>query len=263
LNILQARICLLATTDLDAKQVQLVSSPRFEFFAGVRGVSPLLVGVIPFGLIFGAVAVSAGVPQNIAQAMSSIIFAGSSQFIAAQLIGSAAPGIVIVLTVFVVNLRHALYSASVAPYTKHLSSPWKWVLSYLLTDEAYAVTIMHYRRSGDEGQGNNSRHNNDPSNRHWYYLGAGLGLWLSWQISTAFGVFVGAQIPESWPLDFALPVSFIALVVPALRDRASVAAALAAGVVGVLALGLPYKLGLMVAALVGILAGLGIEGRPK
>ncbi len=237
------------STDLHVEQVHPISSPRFEFWSGVRDILPLLVGVIPFGLIYGALAVSEGIPQNISQAMSSIVFGGSSQFIAAQLIGTAAPAVVIILTIFVVNLRHALYSASLAPYTKHLSTLWKCVLAYLLTDEAYAVTIMHYRKSGDV------------TNRHWYYLGTGLALWVSWQSSTAFGVFVGAQIPASWPLDFALPVTFIALVVPALKDRASVAAALVAGLVGVLALGLPYKLGLMTAALVGILVGLGIEGR--
>ncbi len=241
----------MAATNLHTDPLQATPSPPSEFWAGVRNILPLLVGVVPFGLIYGAAAVAAGVPQSVAQAMSAVIFAGSSQFIAAQLIGTSAPGLVILLTVFVVNLRHALYSASVAPYTKQLAPVWKWLLAYLLTDEAYAMTIMHYRQS------------DDVTNRHWYYLGSALALWVSWQTSTAVGVFVGAQIPSSWPLDFALPVSFIALVVPALKDRASVGAALVAGIAGVVALGLPYKLGLMSAALVGIVVGLALEGKRK
>ena len=117
-----------------------------EFFAGVRDEAPILLGTTPFGIIFGVLAVQAGLPQDQAQAMSSVVFAGSAQFIAAQLLAQSAPAVVIVLTVFVVNLRHALYSASVAPHIKHLSGLWKVVLAYLLTDEAYAVAITRYGR---------------------------------------------------------------------------------------------------------------------
>lgn len=218
-----------------------------EFTAGVRAQIPLLLGVVPFGFIYGAVAVQSEVPASIAQALSAIIFAGSAQFIATPLIASATPGIVIVLTVFVVNLRHALYSASVAPYLKPLAPSWKAVLAYLLTDEAYAMAIVHYHAPGD------------PHNKHWFFLGTGLTLWVSWQVSTAVGIFVGAQIPSGWSLDFALPLTFIAIVVPMLKNRAYIVAALAAGGVGVLGVGLPYKLGLMLAALAGIVAGLAIE----
>ncbi len=224
------------------------SSPGREFITGVRDLLPLLLGVVPFGMIYGAVAVGAGIPTAVAQGMSSIVFAGSSQFIAAQLIGLGAPALVIIVTVFVVNLRHALYSASIAPHIKQLSAGWKVVLSYLLTDEAYATTIIHYLRSRDH------------TYSHWYFLGAGLALWTSWQMSTALGIFAGAQIPSSLPLDFALPVTFIALVVPALRDHAAVAAAAAAGALGVLAMGMPYQLGLIVAAIVGLVVGLLVEG---
>src|SRR5690242_8924740 len=100
-------------------------NPRSEFIAGLRGMMPLMLGVIPFGLIYGAIAVQLGLPATIAQAMSSVIFGGSSQFIAAPLIASAVPGIILVITVFTVNLRHMLYSASVAPYLTKLSFAWK------------------------------------------------------------------------------------------------------------------------------------------
>jgi 4-azaleucine resistance transporter AzlC len=222
-----------------------------EFWNGVRDEAPILLGVIPFGLLFGALAISAHLSTLAAQAMSSVIFAGSAQLIAAQLVGTGTSGLVILMVVFVVNLRHALYSASVAPHVQHLSTGWKLLLSYLLTDEAYAVTITHYQREGDS------------ASRHWYFLGSGLTLWTSWQASTAVGIFIGAQIPASWPLGFILPLTFIALVVPTLKDRAGIAAALVAGLIGLLAVNFPFKTGLLAAALIGILTGLVIEGRPK
>jgi 4-azaleucine resistance transporter AzlC len=224
-------------------------TPRIEFAAGVRAVSPLLLGTMPFGLIYGVLAVQAGLSWPLAQALSVIIFAGSAQFIAAPLLGAGASGLVIVLTVFIVNLRHALYSASVAPYVRGLPAAWKWLLSYLLVDEAYAVAIQHYEQ------------HDATDNKHWYFLGAGLALWLTWQLSCAAGIVLGSGVPASWGLDFALALTFIAIVVPMLKDRASTAAALAAGVVAVLAFAAPYKTGLILAAFAGIVAGMLAEGR--
>jgi len=220
-----------------------------NFWAGIRAEIPLLIGVFPFGLIYGALALSAGLSTSTAQMMSSIVFAGSEQFITAQLVYESAPGFVIVLTIAVVNLRHMLYSASLAPYLAALPTRWKGLLSYLLTDEAYAPTIIHYEKEGIT------------SYAHWYLFGAGFSLWFNWQISTALGIFLGTAIPESWSLDFALPLTFIAMVVPVLKDRPAIAAALAAGVVALIAFSLPYKLGLILAALVGITVGTVLEGR--
>jgi 4-azaleucine resistance transporter AzlC len=222
-----------------------------EFLEGCRDEAPILLGVAPFGMIYGILAMGAGLSAATAQAMSSVVFAGSSQFVAAQLIRDAAPGLVVVITILVVNLRHALYSASVAPYVRHLGAGWKALLAYLLTDEAYAVAITRYTR--DAGRTEVSPH------RHWYFFGAGLTLWTSWQLSTAAGVFAGARVPASWSLDFTLPLTFIALVFPALRDRATGAAALVAGALAVAASGAPYRLGLVLAAAGGILAGLAAE----
>jgi 4-azaleucine resistance transporter AzlC len=216
-------------------------------WAGIRAESPILVGVFPFGLMYGALARNAGLAPLAAQMMSSIVFAGSSQFVAAKLIREAAPGFVIVLTIAVVNLRHMLYSASVAEYVRDLPLRWKVLLSYLLTDEAYAATIVHYEADGVKPES------------HWFFLGAGFALWLTWQASSALGIFVGAAIPPSWRLDFALPLTFIAMVAPVLRDFPIVAAALTAGVTALLAFGLPYKLGLIAAAFAGILAGTILE----
>ena len=220
-----------------------------SFWAGVRAEFPLLIGVFPFGLIYGTLAMGAGLSPLSAQMMSSIVFAGSSQFIAAQLIHEAAPGIVIVLTIAVVNLRHMLYSASVAPYIERLPAYWKGLLAYLLTDEAYAATIIHFEEEGLT------------SNSHWFFLGAGFSLWFTWQTSSAFGILLGTAIPASWPLDFALPLTFIAMVMPILKDRPVIASALSAGAVALLSFNLPYKLGLILAAVIGIIVGTVLERR--
>ena len=220
-----------------------------QFWAGVRSVIPLLIGGFPFGLIYGALALNAGLSKAAAQGMSSILFAGSAQFITAQLVHENTTGFIIVLTIAVLNLRHMLYSASLAPYLAALPVRWKALLSYLLTDEAYAPTIVHYEEEGITPQA------------HWFLLGAGGVLWADWQITTALGIFLGAAIPESWPLDFALPLTFIAMVVPVLRDRPAIAAALSAGVVALVTFSLPYQLGLILAALVGIAIGTLLEGQ--
>lgn len=232
-----------------------MSIARREFIAGVRAELPLLIGVIPFGMIYGVLALASGMPAGAAQAMSTIVFAGSSQFISTQLYGIAAPGLIIFITAVVVNLRHALYSASVAPYLKCLSTRWKWGLAYLLTDEAYAVAITHYQQTED------ALDCDQPDSRHWFFLGAGLALWTTWQLSTAVGIFLGAQVPANWSLDFTLALTFIAIVVPVLKDRPSWAAALVAGVTAVFLYAVPYKLGLFIAALVGVGVGLWIEAK--
>jgi len=225
--------------------------PWARFWSGVRSEVPLLLGVAPFGMIYGVLALQAGLSPLQAQAMSSIVFAGSAQFMTVQLIAGLTPALVIILTGFVINLRHLLYSASVAPWVQGLSLRWKALLAYLLTDEAYAVAIVNYRRNGQQ------------SGEHWFFLGAGLALWATWQASTAVGILLGAVIPASWGLDFALPLTFIALVVPNLRHRADGLTALAAGMLAVVLMGLPYKLGLVLSSLVAIGVGLWLEGRTQ
>lgn len=223
-----------------------------EIFSGVRNTLPILVGVIPFGMIYGVSALSAGIPAIMAQAMSFIVFAGAAQFVIVQLVAVGTPPIVIVFTAFIINIRHALYSASVTPFVKKLPARWKWLLAYLLTDEAYIVTITHFRKVEPVEQEEHSK-------RHWYFLGAGIALWTTWQISTALGIFLGTQIPPGWSLDFASTLTFIALVVPSIKDRATVGAALTAGIVAVLAFALPFKLNIAVATIVGIAIGLSLE----
>ncbi len=224
-----------------------MTTSHSEFFHGIRDELPILLGVLPFGMIYGVSAISAGIPASIAQAMSAIIFAGSAQFVIVQLIAAGTPSLVVILTAFIVNIRHLLYSASVSSYTRRLHPLWKWLLAYLLTDEAYAVTILHYQQPGDEKQ------------RQWYFLGTGLALWTTWQLSTAAGIFLGGHIPASWSLDFTSTLTFIALVVPTLKDRISTTVALTSALTALLVIALPLKLGIAIAALVGIAAGLILE----
>jgi len=229
------------------------SRPRLaELSAGIRSELPIALGVIPFGLIYGVLAMAAGLTPAQGLAMSSIVFAGSAQFIGVQLMGLGTPLSVLWLTTFVVNVRHVLYSTSLGPDVRQLPRRWRFLLAYLLTDEAYATTSLHYADKTIPLKF-----------KHWFWLGAGLTLWTVWQVSTAVGIFLGAEVPGSWSLDFTLALTFIGIVVPNLKDRPVTAAALSAGGVAVLAYGLPYKLGLMAAALTGITVGIVLENRKK
>jgi 4-azaleucine resistance transporter AzlC len=221
-----------------------VDSPRTEFFAGVRAELPLLLGVMPFGLIFGVLGLAVGMPGWAVILSSSLVFGGSSQVVFAQLWGGGTPPPVMVATVGVVNLRHLLYSAAVADYLRNLPWRWKLLLAYLLTDEAFAAAI------GRLHDGPATPH------RHWFLCGTGFTLWAGWQASTLGGVMLGAAIPPSWSLDFSIALTFIALLVLSVQRRSDAWAALAAAVVVLPALTLPHKLGLLVAAGVGIAFGM-------
>jgi 4-azaleucine resistance transporter AzlC len=230
-------------------------TPGQAFSLGLRAVMPLLLGVVPFGVIYGVVALQSGIPPLAAMAMSSIVFAGSAQFLLAQLVGAGAPLLLSAGAVGLVNLRHALYSASVAPMLAHLPRRWKLLLAYLLTDEAYAAAIPHLLEAGSGLK---------PSvPAHWILFGSGFGLWAGWQLSTLAGVLVGAQLPADLGLEFALPLTFIAIVVPMISGIALLSAALAAAAVAVALAALPYKIGLFLAALAGLVVGVVMTGRAR
>jgi 4-azaleucine resistance transporter AzlC len=216
------------------------------FSLGLRSVMPLLLGVAPFGVIYGVVALQSGIPPLAAMAMSSIVFAGSAQFLLAQLVGAGAPLLLAAGAVGLVNLRHALYSASVAPILAHLPRRWKILLAYLLTDEAYAAAIPHLLVAKTDSRSPHA---------HWILFGSGFGLWAGWQLATLAGVLIGAQLPANLGLDFALPLTFIAIVVPMIDSRALLVSALTAGAAAVALAALPYKVGLFFAALAGLVVG--------
>lgn len=230
--------------DTPASRRDTGPSARAELLAGIRAELPLLLGVVPFGLMYGVLGLAAGLPAWAVVAMSSIVFGGASQVVFAQLWAAMTPPAVIGTTVAVVNLRHALYSASVAEWLRGLSWRWKLLLAYLLTDEAYAAALVRFR-DGPPG-----------AHRHWFLFGTGITLWTGWQLATVAGVMVGAAIPAAWSLDFSIALTFIALLVLAVHRRSELVAALVAAAVAVIAQPLPHKLWILAAAAAGILAGL-------
>lgn len=218
-----------------------------DFSTGVRDSLPLLLGIVPFALVVGVAAADAGLSTLQALGMSVFVFAGASQLAALDLIGSNASLAVVVLTAAVINLRMLMYSASIAPHFRAAAGRVRATLAYFLTDQAFALTVARYDHD-DTGQG-------------WYYLGVSLALWSVWQVGTVVGVVVGAGVPDEWGLEFAVPLVFLALLVPALKGRESLAAGATAGAVAVAGAGLPFNLGLILAAVVGVAAGMFTEAR--
>ena len=221
-----------------------------DFLDGVRDAAPIHLGIAPFGLVAGVAAVEQGLSILHAIGFSSIVFAGASQLAMIELLGADAPLAIVVGTAVIVNLRMMMYSASIAPYFRSFAARSKTVASYLLTDQAYALSIARY----DQDTG---------TDRFAYYIGVAASLWVVWQISTVVGAFLGAGLPPEWGFEFAAPLVFLALFVPALKDRASTAAGLTGGVVAVVAVvgGVPFHADIMIAAVVGVAVALAVESR--
>jgi len=220
-----------------------------QFLYGVRDSIPMIVGILPFGLIYGALASLAGLSLGQAFGMSLLVYAGSAQFIAISLLTLGSGAVVILLTTLVVNLRHVLYSAALQPYVGRLPQRWRVPLAFGLTDETFAVVQRRYLARGMTEHG------------QWYHAGVALALYLSWVSSSLVGALFGQSVPNlaGWGLDFAMLATFIGIVVPALRNQPQIAAALVAGAVALLCHAWPYKLGLMAAALSGIVVGVWLE----
>lgn len=226
-------------------------SPRTEFIDGVKAIAPILLGVVPFALLAGIAAVDIGLTPLHGFGMSLIVYAGAAQFAGLQLISTGGHPLVIMFTAWVINLRFMLYSASIGEHFKNLSLRWKLPLAYLLSDQAYAATIIRLQEEPEN------------VNKHWHFLGAALVMWATYIFGTLAGVLVGAQIPESWSLDFALPLTFLALAVPTLKDKPAMFAGLISGLLATFAADLPYNLGLPLAVIIGIVAGMLLEENQK
>lgn len=216
---------------------------RSAFLEGCRDSIPMLIGIVPFGIVCGIGAVAAGASAIAALAMSMIMFSGAAQIIATQLLASGAPFAVILLSCLVVSLRLLMYSAAMAPYLRPLDHRWRVVLAFVLTDQAFAGTLQRFRDS-DDVRANAS-----------YFLGNGSMLWVVWQFATLGGVLAGQFIPASWHLEFVVPLCFLAVLVPLLHDRVSLIV-LAVSAVAVVALdAMPLRLSMICAGLLGIAAG--------
>jgi len=216
------------------------------FLLGARDTIPMIVGAMPFGLIYGTLAAQALPSFAHSQLMSATVFAGSAQFIALGLIAGHAGLVVIWLTTFVVNLRHMLYAATLLPSVAALPLRWRTVLGFLLTDETFAVMVARRQSVPD-----------DPEIR-WYFLGSGVALYVTWNMVTLLGLVFGSAFPQlqSLGLDYAIVATFVAIVVPQLGRMPHLAAAIAAGLLAYLWQDLPYKLGLLAATMAGVAVGL-------
>jgi predicted branched-subunit amino acid permease len=222
----------------------LLSRP---FLEGARAVLPVLPGVATFGLISGVAMVGSGMTPLTAMAMSVATYAGTAQLAALQLHAAGAPLTVILFAALILNLRFALYSLTMAPHFRSSTTPRKWLYAYLLSDNGYAHFITRYASHPEEG------------GKVGYYLGACTMIWTLWQASTALGVAVGAGIPTAWRLEFTVTLTFFALGISLIRDKAMAIAASTAAITAILAMDLPYRLGLLVGAAAGIAAGVVAE----
>ena len=211
---------------------------------GARDVWPIAIGVIPFGFVAGASAVEAGYGWTGALGFSVVVFAGASQLAAIDLLSGGSAIIVAVLTAWLINLRMVMYSASLAPWLSHEPLRHRAGAAYVLTDQAYALSITHYSKGTPK------------ADRLRYYMGIALLLWVNWQVTTLLGALVGNRIPESVPLDFTIPLCFLVLIVPSVTDRPTAVAAIVGGVAAVIVAGTPLADGAIVlGAVAGIAAG--------
>jgi 4-azaleucine resistance transporter AzlC len=226
-----------------------LQSRRSEFWKGVRDTLPLVIGAIPFGIIFGTLSSQTGLSAAGTIGMSLFVFAGASQFIATGLVGAGTVWPMIVLTTFVVNFRHLLYTATLLPNLKNLPRYWQAILAFGMTDETFAVAVGRWR------------HADQSPYKHWYQLGSMLFMYTNWNICTIVGLVAGRMLSGigGWGLDFAMVAAFIGMVLPYLKDKPNYICVLTAGLSALAFHGLPHKLGLIAAAIVGIGAGVAAE----
>ncbi|WP_037027565.1 AzlC family ABC transporter permease [Psychromonas aquimarina] len=223
------------------------SIQKREFFGGAKASLPLIVGAIPFALLFGTLAPNSGLSALATVAMSVIVFAGSAQFIVLALIAVQAPLEIIILTTFVVNLRHLLYATALVEYVKHLPLSLRALLAFGLTDETFANMSQRYQQK-------------DHTYAHYFYLGSMLTFYVTWVSFTIVGLLLGNLIPDmsSWGLEFAMSVTFIGMVVPYMNSKAMIAAIICAGLSSLVFADLPNKLGLIISAVIGVAVGLSV-----
>tara|TARA_A100001035_G_scaffold199471_1_gene159985 strand:+ start:814 stop:1503 length:690 start_codon:yes stop_codon:yes gene_type:complete len=210
------------------------------FLKGIMDVSPLMIPVVPFGLIFGVIAIDLGFSPIETMGMSIIIFGGASQIILLQLFSGGASSLVIISSVGAVNSRHLLYGAVVSEHLSDLKLFWKILISYFLVDQAFARSNEYFK-------------NNNNSNKYFHLIGGGVTCWIIWQTTTFLGIVLGSFIPEKLGLSFAVPLTFLALLVNDFRKLLNLAVIIISGLVATLGYNyIPYKAYVIVAGLTGL-----------
>ncbi len=221
------------------------TTSKSYYWKGFRDGTPFVFVAGPFGLLFGVFATEAG--MNVAQTLSfsAAVFAGAAQFTALQLLQDGTPTIIILVSALAVNLRVAMYSASLTPYLGAAPLWQRACAAYLIVDQSYACSIVQFEKD---------RQMSIPQ-RMAYFVGSVTPITPLWIFATYLGAVLGTQIPESWALDFALPITFLAMIGPMMRTLAHVIAALVAIIVALLTVAVPFNLGLLIAGAMGMIAG--------
>ena len=211
------------------------------FFKGVIDVSPLMIPVVPFGLIFGILAIDIGFSPTATMGMSLIIFGGASQIILLQLFSGGASSLVIISSVGAVNSRHLLYGAVVSEHVSDLKLIWKIIISYFLIDQAFARSNDYLKKSTEK-------------NKYFHLIGGGATCWVIWQSTTFLGIILGAAIPEKLGLSFAVPLTFLAILINDFRKINNLIVIIVSGLVATLGFNyIPYKAYVIVSAFIGLI----------
>ena len=211
------------------------------FLKGTIDILPLMIPVVPFGIIFGAIGIELGFGPYLTYATSIIVFSGASQIVLLQLISAGASSLVAITSSSIVSTRHLLYGAVISQYLNHLSIFWKIGLSYLLTDQAFAVSNEYFKK------------NNENKNKHFHLLGSGLTLWFIWQLTTIIGIILGSIVPEELGLTFTIPLTFLALLVNYLRSIDHIIVIVVSGMMSVLLFEMPFKSYIIFSSLIALL----------
>lgn len=220
-----------------------MSRTRHSFMTGMKDISPILIGIVPFGLVSGALVIQAGFGVAEALGMSLLVNAGASQIVATQLFIDGAPIWITLATALVVNVRMFIYGISIAPVLESAPARLRPFLGHMLVDQNYATTMTRGRFL--EGV-----------DVIPYYMGAWVGLASVWQLSNIAGAFAGPFIPASWGLDFAVPLVFLALLAPTLKNVTSVGVGVVTGLAAAfLVPAMPMQIGLVVAIVAGMVFG--------
>ena len=214
------------------------------FLKGIFDVSPLMIPVVPFGLIFGVLSIDIGFSPIETMGMSLIVFGGASQIVLLQLFSGGASSLVIISSVGAVNSRHLLYGAVVSEHLSDLKLIWKIIISYFLIDQAFAISNEYLKKNKDK-------------NRYFHLVGGGATCWVIWQSTTLLGIILGASIPEKLGLSFAVPLTFLALLVNDFRKLINVIVIIVSGLIATLGYNyIPFKAYVIVAALTGLLVAM-------
>ena len=219
------------------------------YWKGFRDGLPFLLVIVPFGLLFGVVATEAGLNVLETLSFSIVVIAGAAQFTAVQLLSEDAPTIVVLASALAVNLRMAMYSASLTPYLGAAPFWQRALAGYLIVDQSYACAIIAYEKNTHWS----------PRERFAYLAGVVTPIGPLWCVMTIVGALIGSAIPPEYALDFALPITFVAMVAPLLRSLPHLAAAVVAVAASLMFAGLPYNLGLLVSAAFGMVTGAQVE----